>query len=453
LLTALQSYESGSTIQIFEKRKIYTRNTWLDLYPQPYSYAYDIMMKFGFSNFIEHVPQNIGNTNQTVITIRTQILEQFLLKIARMIGIQVHFGFEFLEKGSTEEKIAVRNLETNEIQYHEYNVLIGADAVNSGVRSFQKNSFEAIDIFKLKNGEKIQIPNVSQLSFLVNFDSKDNECPELRDKSELIISDPWMMGFEVKGIHSVFKRWYLGHCQLQILFLDYYSEIVLENLKKDLIQYLWNKYTKKSFKKNHENDRYPLAILFSILSKILKNPPKSHNEMLELISKNKTGMLDLFLLNTKIRKVEKTNRILRSKSIISLVGDASVTAHFRLGVGINNGFLSFQRKEFSRLLNYLNSIGKWKIRNMETNQYKGLQYLVEQKNELEMKRIDSLVQYQVSTIFYESFCNYVVFGSHDADLQDIYGKDYQYKEFYQLNHQEIEDYCGIKKIEKNKIIG
>eukprot|EP01080_Neovahlkampfia_damariscottae_P001552 gene1552-12678_t len=443
LLTALQTYGSGSTIRLFEKRKFYTRNTWLDLYPRPYSLAYDIMMHLGFTNDTEHIPQKIGNSNESVITIRTKVLEEFLFHVAKIIGIEINFERKFLINDSNDNRIKVLNLKTNKIESYKYNVLIGADGTKSDVREFQKFPFTKVEEFQLKNEGALELPGLSQLSFLVNFDSVNGKCPELKDQKELIISDPWMIGFEIPSIHSLFKRWYNGHCQLQILFLNRPANQILENFKKDALQYLYSKVIKKSYYHLNEK-RFPLSLLFKVLQRILKSPPKNYNEMLGMI-KFKKEKLNFFLLKTEIRKIPTSTKITQSNTVVSLVGDASITAHYRLGIGINNGFLSFHEKHFTPLLKFLNHIGKSKMKKLKDEDTKKLQKIVEKKIKKDMDRINSLVQYQISTIFYESYCNYIVFGAYGSGVQDIYGKDFNSNDYFKMTNEEVEKYCGLKK--------
>lgn len=74
-----------------------------------------------------------------------------------------------------------------------------------------------------------------------------------------------------------------------------------------------------------------------------------------------TDQYDIDIFDVIIHKADINTKILDARndndriSIVTLSGDASVTAHYRLGVGINNAFLAIP--EIGDLVRRLNEIG------------------------------------------------------------------------------------------------
>lgn len=59
------------------------------------------------------------------------------------------------------------------------------------------------------------------------------------------------------------------------------------------------------------------------------------------------------------------------------------------------------------------------------------------KQQSEQERINNLIQYQLSTQFYESYCDFVVFSNGELYGQAVYVKEYSnqiYFELYSTRH-------------------
>ena len=86
-------------------------------------------------------------------------------------------------------------------------------------------------------------------------------------------------------------------------------------------------------------------------------------------------------------------------------GDSSVTAHYRLGVGINNAFLALG--ELGRLVSSLNFIGASHMNELDSRKSE-IEHIVHQKEQYAKLRLKHLLQFQLSTMFFESYCSFTV---------------------------------------------
>ena len=101
---------------------------------------------------------------------------------------------------------------------------------------------------------------------------------------------------------------------------------------------------------------------------------------------------------------------------VLVAGDALFTAHYRLGIGINSGF-SYMR-ELSQTLGRLAEAGRDVSLRAEA---------VARHAAAAGARLRELVQLQLSTMFYESVCDMIVFFDMEArrlvDSQVVYARD------------------------------
>ena len=88
LIHAIKSYELGVNITLVEKTQKYNRDTWFDLYGNPWYKTLDIMNLWGFQNF----PLNYIQHDEKVISIRSQILERYLL-VNFLNLLEIYFKF------------------------------------------------------------------------------------------------------------------------------------------------------------------------------------------------------------------------------------------------------------------------------------------------------------------------------------------------------------------------
>ena len=149
-------------------------------------------------------------------------------------------------------------------------------------------------------------------------------------------------------------------------------------------------------------------------------------------------LFDIEVVNVRIHKAKENCKLLSSENgsfvVATLSGDSSVTAHYRLGVGINNAFLALS--EFAALVRNLNNV----------NSSSSIVSIVQEKNDLANKRASRLVQFELSTMYYESFCDYSIYFDRSLEnyweTQILFRKDMKSQRFVQMNQEEIIRYCN-----------
>lgn len=80
------------------------------------------------------------------------------------------------------------------------------------------------------------------------------------------------------------------------------------------------------------------------------------------------------------------------------MGDASMTAFYRLGIGINSAFTAV--REFGDHLDEILALSSSGIDPFHNANIDRLQVAVSQHEQRTQKRVKELVQYQLSTMFY-----------------------------------------------------
>lgn len=482
LMSAIESYRFQSPVTLFEKRLNYTRNTWFDLEQKPRSSSLETLMAWGitFQEF-EYVTHEIGS----IITLRTQYLEKFLAKVVSVLGIQIHYGFQFLtfcnlEQSNSqlvaafskvtqkEEHQPVETLQPNldvcnlkdeekgNFKIISFHLLVGCDGDSSAVRFAANISSSFQEFVPLTKDVLVHIPDIHQTTMLVNFKpGEDEECPHLKYESKEHLINSLYPGLVFDGITSVWKRFYLGNCQLQILFNQEFGNRIVAKYqqaksKSALMDYKW------------QDTAIPWNKLKQITDLLFIHSFSNISSLKEKILRKKSNfnLYDIEIFDVRIRKAEPNTKILNyfpqlnqdhQIGIVTLSGDASISAHFRLGIGINNAFRSLT--QFSWLIENLNKLGEdhffispsslsWKEEN-----YLKIHNITQTKDYLAQEGNSHMIAYQLSTIFYESYCDFTVsfntsFSSNYWEGQIVQLKDKRAQTFYTLHtFEEIQSYC------------
>ena len=237
----------------------------------------------------------------------------------------------------------------------------------------------------------------------------------------------------MEGVHTVFKRFYYNDCQMQIL---------LNKQMGDKVRQEGKEYTDLVY-----------SIVLNTTKHYLKNPPTTTSELLDkhLVSAKDNGgnyatqrRQIMFLNHTIILPKRSIKKI--ENGLVILKGDASMKAHYRLGVGINRILYSYH----SYIDFYYNvkqhMLGKMKL----------VDYIVDFAKEIESKLM-YFVEFQASTIFLEPYCDFILFFTRNENLllaQTIAIKDYKINDYIQTSRKQqmklieacIEKYDGIKLI-------
>lgn len=207
--------------------------------------------------------------------------------------------------------------------------------------------------------------NEEPVSTMVLRNISIDNCPRVRkvaDDGEEIT--PYSVGsvfYDEYGVTSAFKRFFADHCELQVFFRKDINTDTIDDTQ------LVGKLAKFLFT---ENEPYEIASVNRV-------------DIEQVKAESVTGKF-------RFSKSSKRHRYI-------LVGDASISAHYRLGVGINFGILQSE----NTLYPFLKSITQ---NNGETKEALD-EYVSSAK-----KFISQLEEQQTRSIFWESYCNFVIYG-------------------------------------------
>lgn len=129
----------------------------------------------------------------------------------------------------------------------------------------------------------------------------------------------------------------------------------------------------------------------------------------DLQRKDKKGLPELYdvdIFNVIIRRATENTKLIGDHLqegtrllVASVAGDSSVTAHYRLGVGVNNAFVGLS--ELGKMVQDLNKIGTNHL-TVGDLMIPEIRNIIEAKNKVALKRTREMVQFELSTMFYES---------------------------------------------------
>ncbi|MES1914314.1 MAG: hypothetical protein MHM6MM_006403 [Cercozoa sp. M6MM] len=260
-------------VTVFEKREWLSRDTWLDLYGEPWYETLSLLREW-------EVLERSNDTHDTsdgpeVHMMRTKVLQSRLLQ-------------QVLKRGGT---LIHKTVGADDVgdwaRLHQFDLLVVADGSNSDLRS-------ALGF------ETVMSPH-SQKALTVDFATVDGtySCGSRRrqNRAELSLS-PWSFGAVLGhkfGIHSVFERFFepTNHCQIQIFFR---ADVTL--------------------------DDFMSAEAVNMVRKLLNGPDTS-------IIRSRVVPVEIVSARTYLRSVDGLP--------VLLLGDAATSAHFRLGFGVNGG--------------------------------------------------------------------------------------------------------------------
>ncbi|KAL9648884.1 hypothetical protein ABK040_003814 [Willaertia magna] len=483
----------------------------------------------------------------------------------------------------------INHVNNNQCEFERiaFDILIGADGLYSNVRSSLNISTHDIHTFDLsqtifrdqyKNEKlipKITVkPKLNQVALIINFKKgNDGECPDTAidpDTGDFI--DPWKPGFLLENVRSIFKRFYAGHCHMQILFDYEYGEKIITkymNAREKALQKLLQKMSQNNLSKqnnermksvildaeareirsaafadttreydlfgsgshtnftqnnvtslqkvdntlqktlqnnlqkgdNWEDEAFEWERILEIVNTVLGNPYPNVEEFKEAIvqhpnlennGKELSKRYDMILLRVVLQKANQLthittlqqpldnsmsqlndnlsqnskNRIYNNRrpyTLTILKGDSVASAHFRLGVGVNNAYLAFgeitqlikdiilnERNLLNNLLNKENlndkEINKENINKENINDIK-MEILKTSLNEYEKKanyRWTRLINYMATAMYFESYCDLVVFinpGEYFG-IQTIQEKDYENRDYFPFDSlMQVKRFC------------
>jgi hypothetical protein len=254
-----------------------------------------------------------------------------------------------------------------------FDVVVAADGAESDTRRLAQMSVLRQEQFVIA-GESVEVPHLHQTTTVVDFYAVNGTCPELLKDDKGNVLDPRYPSMVLKTVSNVFKRFYHRHCHLQIMWTLLKGEEILSNAR-------------------HTNGSLPWAEILEVVGVLFAKPPADVAELQRAVERVNvfTVVIDAATKNTLLWDPAPKHK----PAIVVLVGDALVTAHYRLGIGINQGLTSID--EFGELVHSL-SLGKEVTVAKATEQVRMKQIITE-------KRVNSMLQFMLTVMFLETYCD------------------------------------------------
>lgn len=207
-----------------------------------------------------------------------------------------------------------------------------------------------------------------------------------------------------------------------------------------------------------DDEFLPWHGILQTINLLLNTPYRDTDELKQNVVRRQPGKFEAEMFQISIFKASQIAKVLQLSSaekplIVYLIGDSSITAHYRLGVGINNIVTSL--RQLRRLLDasvaFLMSSRKFS----DTSRLREAVKAVERSSQ---KRLESMVQFQLSTMLYvhiatpcilkmfryESYCNAVVFFDGEKSLfesQVVSARDDSSFGYHVLMEEELRELC------------
>lgn len=263
---------------------------------------------------------------------------------------------------SQDEELVYMDDSDDKVLSLDFDVLIGSDGAHSNIRQQLNGSFDTLTDFQFNGGGIHFKPSRPLIGHTVIAKFKVTPidgCPDIRLEHK---DNPFFIASKVHGVRSVFKRFFFQHCEVQIA------------IDPSLV--------------NKDADGIPWELLLRVSQEILANSPTSIADL------RKHYLTHVSLLEIPIRRIHPSAVFqLPSNQHVIFVGDAQVSALYRLATGVN-----FQISN----LPHLRRILQLGTSSRHLKQWTRLRELMD-------KRIDELIATQLSTLFFETLCGLVVF--------------------------------------------
>jgi hypothetical protein len=440
LSTAIVAKREGChNVYIYEKRGMPVRQHWFDANPHTMSFLNTLGLK------LFEIRMEINLDMPDYATLQCHVLERFLGLVAMATGIQVYYKvmvdridaeFNFIHLTDT------NNL-NNYLSSTTFDLLFVCDGMNSVIRKNMKQvSFSYQNVFNLPESRKqvMLFPNynittneiISQTSLILAFKTDENgKCPHF-DKS-ISAYESTLINEKDQRITTIFKRLYEPFCECQILFSNSTFPISLkvgqvhiddENIITDEIWELVRQHLNTFFYQK-------FTCVKNLKENLIPYVYKNNN-------KNSKKLRHAVLFRMGIQKTEHAAYAHKGGSIIVFRGDALVSAHYRLGIGLNQGIESMDIEVTALVKQFI-------YQNTEESTHN----LVHLARERASPRIEWMVNVQLVTLFFESYCNIVVDNSNLQKLSLLY-RNYEQHKFIDL-YQES-DILSLKCLEKFKLL-
>eukprot|EP01127_Copromyxa_protea_P015878 TRINITY_DN4636_c0_g1_i1.p1 TRINITY_DN4636_c0_g1~~TRINITY_DN4636_c0_g1_i1.p1 ORF type:complete len:582 (-),score=85.86 TRINITY_DN4636_c0_g1_i1:153-1898(-) len=419
LLHAIAAKSKGHFPVVYEKRRRYFRNILFDLGPQSWYPSHERLLSLGWE--YQNIPNSVQVTlsnDGNITTVSCHLLEKFFAKVLSIIDVDLNYGVKFLDISEHQDRqFAVFSQPTKDTFKIEFDILIGADGAKSDVREILDIPFQNIEKFKILKGLATKnIKGIHQISVVMNFvgSSESRTCPSVKKNMHGDDVDFLHPSFVVPetGVTMVFKRWRFPYCSAQIFF-NHEAGIRVKNL----------------IETNDEDDYKSLwTLILKILNSFLETQISDTLSLHALLFSSKGSYINL--VNTTV-SVSGSPVVKIGKSFGLLVGDALMSSHYRLGIGMNTAF--YMLTLFDTLLDC-------------TQREASLDACVSEYEGLVSKRLEQASQFQLQAIFFESYCNLVMTTENNWNEVHLWYRDFE--EFGREDTRGLERASSIEVLRK-----
>ena len=290
LINAVQAALLGGNVSVFEKRSRFaTRDVWFDVASptvNTLSQNHDslgFLLKLGMSEFLdlnETRHENVDGRGGSIWTLPLIGITRFLSTILEILGVTITYDHPITTIDPSPSVLTCI-----------------ADGAISPLASSLSIPYVPPPSVVLE-GNNFGVPSPHN-TLIVTLAPTNTSCPELRNGRDGKVIDPYFPGFVLShlGVTSIFKRFFHNHCSMQIFFDTEGARVSPESV---------------------------VAEAFELL---LVEPQAATTKI--------TGMKSFSVLPRRLETVGAKNYI--------FVGDSAVSAHYRLGIGINHGILMAEK--------------------------------------------------------------------------------------------------------------
>ena len=486
LLSALESLRVGAAVTLLEARAAnvaYRRSVWFDVMPdaaegsdnneeQEEVFAIDqapglrVLTSLGLFTQRESADWIVRHDGFDGITVRCSSLERFLAKVLAMLRVAVRFGSAFSGACSAESaedgrRVAVATVVGNVgnhssstpwssevvVRSHlppcrpddhpqerpaaagggggstrstqrrfPFDLLVGSDGARSAVRAWGGATLLPQSRFTRRGDEEKVYNDVPTLllhqpSVLLHWrlDPATGGCPALKAEAT-----PFSPAIELPrtNVTSLWKRFFGTHCEMQALFRA--GTRVVENESESEVR-------RSSL----------LAALLPLVNSVLATP-------LMNVKALDAALLDVRPFRIAIGRASLNGGVL-SGAVVGegggataawlLIGDASVTAHYRLGIGINTIF-----RGLASLGGFVAALVESESAS-ESEWLDNLAWSFEEWRRSSERRTAWMVQVQLRSIYEEAYCGFATYK------ESVYRLDEARSEFVEMDGAEAALRC------------
>jgi len=460
LTAALVAHREGANVTLIEKRDFhYSRPVWFDLEPgddgEPTTQAQ--LRAWGFFELRPPVvPDDAGSP---VVTVQCFVLERFLALAAALAGVTMRAGDEFCgvcadddglvalaahggcaDGGDAPDAPAARRAgepllarSCTDADRHgvtvPFDILVGADGPRSRVRDALDLTYAPRARFSAADGSLWRTEAaLSQVTLILAFElDAGRRCPALRRDATGVPLPPHEPSFDEPGVSTVFKRFFEPYCELQLLFEETLGAELLAVYETEYPggapRWSWGPGGAPAAALERDRRALPLPLLRRVTATILAAPFASDDALLAALRRPVPhGRADASLFRMAISAASAGGRVLSAPApygrlstyaIALLRGDALASAHYRLGLGVNEAFKALPA--LADLLRVLGGMGG-------PDALRGSLMVAKTvfgATEAAVKAgADRMVNRQLFAIYFEAVCGFLVFGGDDA--QQVY---------------------------------